>query len=154
LLLSRLCKFVRLPLVEKLLLLEAALHMAPARLAVLWLPFRMIAPLLGRQRCESPLEVAPKQEHTAQLIGAAVTTISRHSFWRSTCLVQAVAAQLMLKRRGIPATLYLGTARDMEKHLLAHSWVRCGHEILTGAAGHERFTIVASFSPRSPSNRK
>ena len=152
--LSQLCRFARLPGDEKLLLLEAALLMAPARLAVLWLPFRMIAPLLGRQRCESPLEVAPRQELTAQRIGAAIATIGRHCFWRSTCLVQAVAAQLMLKRRGIPGTLYLGTARDTENNLLAHAWTRCGREILTGASGRERFTVVASFSPRSPSNRK
>lgn len=74
-----------MPLVEKLLLLEAALFMVTARLAVLCLPFQVIAPLLGREQCESPQEVAAGQEYTEQRIGTAVKTISRHSVWRSTC---------------------------------------------------------------------
>jgi len=90
------------------------------------------------------------QDVTASRIGSAVVTMSCHAYWRSTCLVQAVAAQLMLRRRSIPGTLYLGAVKDGDNTLLAHAWVRCGREILTGASGRERFTVVASFAPDSP----
>ena len=41
----------------------------------------------------------------------------------------------MLKRRGIPGTVYLGVMKDENRPvtLAAHAWVRCGSIILTGA---------------------
>ena len=139
-------KFMRLPFAEKLLLQEAALFMALARSAILLIPFRRIAPLLGRERLESPLEITRLQDFKAKQIGWAVVTMSYRTFWQSTCLVQAVAAQLMLNRRGIPGTLYLGAVKDKENKLHAHAWVRCGKSILTGAEGHQRFSVISTFA--------
>ena len=150
-LIRRLLKFARLTFVEKLLLLEAALFMALVRPAILLLPFRWIAPLLGHERLESPLEISPAQVFKARQIGWAVVTMSYRTFWQATCLVQAVAAQLMLKRRGISGTIYLGAIKDKENKLLAHAWVRCGCEILTGASGSKQFTVIATFAPNSAS---
>jgi hypothetical protein len=67
---------------------------------------------------------------------------------QSVCLPQAVATQWMLKRRRIAGTLYLGVAKDetQPEKLAAHAWLRCGTFILTGAAGHRQFTVVATFS--------
>jgi hypothetical protein len=60
---------------------------------------------------------------------------------------------LMLRRRRLPGTLYLGVAKpaanDVRK-IDAHAWVRCGPDLLTGAAGHERFAVVASFAGEPP----
>jgi hypothetical protein len=55
----------------------------------------------------------------------------------------------MLKRRRIAATLYLGVAKkkDQPEQLAAHAWLRCGDAILTGAAGHRQFAVVAVFAP-------
>jgi hypothetical protein len=55
----------------------------------------------------------------------------------------------MLKRRRIAATLYLGVAKKESdpEGLAAHAWLRCGDVILTGAAGHLHFTVVAAFAP-------
>lgn len=153
-LIRRLLKFARLTFVEKLLLLEAVLLMALARPAILLLPFRRIVPLLGCERLESPLEITPMQDFKAKQIGRAVVTMSYHTFWQSTCLVQAIAAQLMLKRRGISGTVYLGAIKDKENKLLAHAWIRCGSEILTGASGSKQFTVIATFAPNSASNHR
>jgi len=60
---------------------------------------------------------------------------------------------VMLSRRGISATLYLGVARDENDPgaMAAHAWLRCGEVILTGAGGVERFSAISSFS-RPPSD--
>jgi Transglutaminase-like superfamily len=141
----RLKKFARVPLGEKLLLIEAALLLALARIAIRIMPFRNIAPHLGHARAESPPQVTPEQAALAKKIGWAVVIMSRSAFWDTKCLVQAIAAQIMLKRRGIPSTLYLGVAKDETRDLIAHAWVRSGSAILTGAAGHSQFTVVSSF---------
>jgi hypothetical protein len=54
----------------------------------------------------------------------------------------------MLKRRNIPATVYLGVMKDESRpeKLAAHAWVRCGEFILTGAKGHQQYTVVSKFS--------
>ena len=55
---------------------------------------------------------------------------------------------MMLRRRGLPSTLYLGVARDGEagSGARAHAWLRSGHVVVTGGAGREQFTVVASFA--------
>ena len=55
---------------------------------------------------------------------------------------------VMLSRRGINATLYLGVAKNENgpEAMDAHAWLRCGGVILTGAGGVERFSAISSFS--------
>ena len=71
--------------------------------------------------------------------------MSRHTFWKSQCLVRAIAAKKMLDRRRIESTLYLGTARDAEGKMIAHAWLRSGPFYVTGAEEMQMFTTVAAF---------
>lgn len=52
----------------------------------------------------------------------------------------------MLSTRKVSSTLYLGVARDKEKKLIAHAWLRSGKDIITGANEMEEFTEVARFA--------
>ena len=56
----------------------------------------------------------------------------------------------MLRRRQIQSTLYLGLAKDASQSLQAHAWLRCGEDIITGKAGHERFSVISSFAEQKP----
>jgi hypothetical protein len=133
---------------ERLLLLEAFALLGIARLMILAIPFRCLAVSLGRHMNESGEQVDPSALWYARMIGEAVRSAANNTPWKSVCLPQAVAAQWMLKRRRIAATLYLGVAKDEKRpeRLAAHAWLRCGDIILTGSAGHCRFTVVATFS--------
>jgi hypothetical protein len=134
---------------ERLLLLEAFVLLGVARLLVLVMPFRWLALSLGRHRHESAPRTDPCDLQLARMIGRAVRSAAANTPWKSVCLPQAVAGQWMLKRRRIAATLYLGVAKkeDEPEQLAAHAWLRYGDAILTGAAGHRQFTVVAAFSP-------
>lgn len=134
---------------ERRLLLEAFALLGTARLLVIFIPFRWLAVSLGKHMNESDALVDPSDLRIAGMVSQAVRSSADHTFWESACLPQAVAGQWMLKRRRIAATLYLGVAKDetKPKKLAAHAWLRCGDAILTGAAGHERFTVVATFAP-------
>lgn len=74
----------------------------------------------------------------AWAIGAA----ARRTPWRSKCLEQAIAAKLMLRRRQVPSTMYLGVALSRD----AHAWLRVGAVDLIGGGGHEGFAVVATFA--------
>ena len=139
---SRLREFLALPPADRRCLLEAAGWLGLARLALLLLPFRRVAPYLGRQMAQSP--AAPVD--LLNRLAWAVATVSRHLPWDCFCLAQALAAKAMLQRRGVPSTLYLGLAKDGESQLQAHAWLPCGEGILIGRQGMAGFTVIASFA--------
>lgn len=126
-------------------MVEAGCLLALARMMILVVPFRRIAPLLGQTMAESS-HAAPRQRTLAKKISWAVQTTGRHTPWESKCLAQAMAAKMMLRRRRIPSTLYLGLAKDAQGALTAHAWLRCGELILTGGQNHEEFTTIACFA--------
>jgi hypothetical protein len=133
---------------EKMLLLEAFLFLGMARMGVLILPFRWLAKTLGQHMREDKTSVPADDLKLARMIGATVRSAANYTPWGSVCLPQAVAAKWMLKRRRIPATLYLGLMKDktITEKLAAHAWIRCDHIILTGANGHHQYTVVSTFS--------
>jgi hypothetical protein len=143
---SRLHKLLNLPLADRIYLLEAAVWLGCARLAILILPFRRIAPFLGRNMAQSLETEDFANRELLDRISWAVTTASRHLPWDCLCLAQALAGKAMLKRRGVTSTLYLGLAKGEEASLLAHAWLRCGNRILTGEREMAEFTIITSFT--------
>jgi Transglutaminase-like superfamily len=145
-------RLLRCPWGERLLLFEAFACLGLARTATLLLPFRWLLPLLGQQQHETPTTTTPTFHPTLQAVAHAVAATSRYTPWESACLVQAVTAKLMLKRRGIPSTLYLGVAREGNR-LTAHAWLRSGSFVLTGGAGRQRFTIISTFAEKPGSRR-
>ncbi|GBF33820.1 hypothetical protein DCCM_2931 [Desulfocucumis palustris] len=101
---------------------------------------------MGKNIRESAMKEDIIKLETAGRIGRVVETVSRYTPWESKCLVQAIVGKIMLRRRGINNTLYLGVGRDEGKSLVAHAWLRCGEMIITGSQGRERFAAVGKFA--------
>jgi hypothetical protein len=131
---------------DRWLLMQAVSGLGVARLAVLTLPLRWIAPFLGHYMQESPATDRPAQQTMVMRVSWAVCTMSRYTPWESTCLAQAIAAKRMLQRLQIPSTLYLGVARNDAGGVEAHAWLRSGKRVVTGAPGMARFTTVGTFA--------
>ncbi len=93
---------------------------------------------------EAPAEAAPGSLSEAARVKWAVETAARVLPWKPVCLPQAVAATVMLKRRHIPSTLYLGV--DPSRALDAHAWVRVGQVTVTGGPVDQRFAVVSTFA--------
>ena len=135
----RLHRFLQMPNRQRLLLLEAALFLGLARLALLTLPFGRIAPWLQR----SP--DSDRRDTTAvRAVGQAVTIAARNVPWNAVCLPQAMAAKAMLARRGQGSTLHLGAARA-GSGLTAHAWLVAGGEVVVGEAGIDDVAPLARF---------
>jgi hypothetical protein len=131
---------------RRFLWLEAFLSLAAARIAVSRIPFRRIAPGLGRRMAESPETTSTNQQARVAAIGWSLRSAARVAPWHSTCLVQALAGKWMLRRRRLASTLYLGVDRGVENWLDAHAWLRYGSQILTGGGNLSRFRVIASFA--------
>jgi hypothetical protein len=127
---------------QRRLLLEAAVWLGGAQVALRFVPFRRIARWLERRQRGG---ASAADEVCVERIGRAVRVASRRVPWPSRCLAQALAARAMLQRRGVRTTLTLGVAKGEEGSFEAHAWLRCGTQILTGGDGVERFTVLATF---------
>ena len=95
--------------------------------------------------------VRDAEQQEALIIGRLVTAASRITPWQSLCLTQVLVVQRLLASRNIPGQFYLGVRRGCEltddpTGLSAHAWLQCGEDIVSGRAGHERFTVVSAFS--------
>ncbi|MFZ4859324.1 MAG: lasso peptide biosynthesis B2 protein [Desulfuromonadaceae bacterium] len=134
---------------ELRLLPEALLLLAFMRLAVLLIPFQRTAGFLGlKPTLTSTANVSREQSCEADYIGWALRAMAFRTPWESACLTQALAGMIMLQRRGIPALLFLGVAKDgaSPETMVAHAWLKCGNAIVTGKDGYERFTVLSTFT--------
>jgi Transglutaminase-like superfamily len=97
-------KFFRLPRQDGLLLVEAALWLAIAGFAIAVLPFRQVVRLAARPIRRSEPTQQSRLRDVKRIRWAIVATASRVP-WHAMCFQQGLAAQFMLRRRGIPALL-------------------------------------------------
>jgi hypothetical protein len=77
-------------------------------------------------------------------IGWAVAAASR-VVPRSTCLVQALAANDLCHRYGYPAQVRLGARRADGGALEAHAWLELGEEVVVG--GSQELAEYSVFRP-------
>lgn len=141
--------FGNLTWARRRLLAEAVLCLGVARLAVVAIPFRRLSRRLGSHGKESSTDVhaAPTLRIVAD-VAWSLEAASRRLPWRCACIEQGLAAKMMLRRRRISSTLYLGVARAAEGdcRATAHAWLRSGPFVITGAAARDRYTVVSTFS--------
>ncbi len=132
---------------ERLLFFEALLFIAIARIAIRFFSFKKLLNYLGTPQTELPVEMLTEADKLyLQKIGKAIRRASRVAFWKTLCYEQAITGKLMLRRRKIGTTIYIGMMKSEEKGLEGHAWIRAGNYIVTGNIALEQYTIVGSFS--------
>ena len=98
----------------------------------------------GKRDEQTPLEPISNQDfYTARCIKYAVERTCNHTPWESKCLVRALTAQKLLKRKKIASTMYLGCGMENGK-MVAHAWIRVSDYYITGGNG-EGYTVVSTF---------
>jgi hypothetical protein len=134
--------FVRMSGAQRLLVLEAALVLALARLVMITFPFRRIAPWLAR----AP-ETGRRDDALAARVREAVDVAARNAPWNAVCLPRAMAAKAMLARRGCGSSFHLGVYYDGQGKLIAHAWLEAGGAgaVVVGAEGIPGMTPLARF---------
>lgn len=140
----------RLSFAEWGALIEAALCLALVRAAILAVRFPSLSRHLGARMRESTHDDDEAKRPVLRRIRWAIGAVSRRAPWRCMCLEQAIAAKLMLRRRGIESTLYLGVARHEGETIQAHAWLRSGSVYVVGGETRSLYTIVSTFAGSAP----
>jgi len=146
-LINDLRKFLSRSWQDRFFFIEAYVLLGVLRMAILTLPFRTITEMMGLEQGQQTVLPEKTVCSDAGKIGWAVQAAASRTPWESACLVQALTGMVMLGRRNIHATLYLGIAKvEGLETMAAHAWLSCGGVILTGAGGVERYTAISMFS--------
>ena len=136
---------------QQRLFIQACYLLGSVRLSLSRKPFKeLLTELeLHRETVQQP-PLGPSALQLAHSVGWAVRAASKFSPWESTCLVQVLTAQKMLQKRGIAGAFYVGANNRSDEsgttEFLAHAWLKCSDEFITGESGHEQYTVVSSFS--------
>jgi hypothetical protein len=138
----------QLDLAERGLLLEATVCLTLARVLLRIAPFPRLARGLGAfvspqealaARAKTPAD-PERAARLAERVGWAVRAAARNLPFEVVCLPQAIAARVMLQRRGVPSILHFGVAKGRTKAIDAHAWLDAASVEVTG------YPIAASFS--------
>jgi hypothetical protein len=137
---------------RRALLAEAVAWLLAARLALIFIPFPRLARNLGSfvspadaRALQARAKTSQKEAHVAEAIGWAVTRSARYVPFKAVCLPQAMAARIMLRRRGVSSVLHFGAAKGKEKPLDAHAWLDAAGVEVTGYPVAANFAEIACF---------
>lgn len=148
----RLRRFAQVANRRRALLIEAVAWLLLARMCLIFIPFPRLARQLGRflppteaRAIQAGSPASYDEVRLAGEIGWAVTRAARHVPFKAVCLPQAMAARVMLKRRGVNSVLHFGAAKGQEKPFDAHAWLDAAGVEVTGYPIAKDYTEIACF---------
>ena len=144
-----LLRALALPSAEQWMAAEALATLAVARGILAFLPFTRAMACLGLR---PSFEDAGAQQETCvnrmvivDAVQRAMRRASKVAPFRAVCLQQAVAASLMLRRRGMVVEVHFGVAKDSIGAVNAHAWSVCMGTIITGGLVLDGYARIAVF---------
>jgi len=130
-------------LLEELPLLCGVFGVVCAIRLGLWvLPFRTMRNILAGI---APRTIRRARRLTPEHLAWAVAVTSRF-IPAASCLTQALATDLLLKRHGYLGVLHIGVAKKGKGRLAAHAWLEYAGTIIIGGRGHMDYTPLPPAS--------
>lgn len=137
--------FLRNSLSDQWLLIKALMLVWAVRLGLWVLPLRTLREIIAKST--SKASVSEQVEPTdSQLVARLVSSIRRVSKYvpAASCLTQALATQILVGRRGQPASLQIGVTKSAMGNLRAHAWLESNGEIIIGRVKDQPGFVVLS----------
>jgi len=128
---------------NKKITISVWLYAAWFRFCIRFIPMKYLRKHFGAEGEETSMEGTTEDYRYAKLISRYVNRSADNTPWESKCLVRALTAQRLLKKKKIPTTMYLGVKTEDGK-MLAHAWIRTGSLYVTGGTG-EGYAMVAKY---------
>jgi len=129
-------RFRSLSAADRVIVAEAAGLLAFIRVAVAAAPFpfvRRVLRVFPQTKNQRRHECLTEGGHDAARVAWAVAASARHLPLGTTCLVESLAVDAMLRRRGIASEIRFGVRPPDGGALTAHAWVEHNGAIVFGA---------------------
>ncbi len=134
-----------------ILIVEAFFYLLIARLVLKVFSFQRLVGLFSTTPNKTELSGEPRRWACIK-VQRAIFYVWKRFPWKPTCFHRALAAQAMLRRRGVSTTLYYGAATLPERGLTGHVWVQDGSIGVVGHLAAEGLHFVARFPESSSSS--
>jgi hypothetical protein len=139
---------------ERTLALGALVRLIAVRIALGTVSFARIRDFIDNRPVRATPPTSDGERRAGALVVRRAMIRAQRTLPGSSCLARSLAAELMLRERGLPATLRIGVADFAEPRMStraapvaldAHAWVESGSVLVAGDADLERYTALASF---------
>jgi hypothetical protein len=110
------------------------------------LPLRWIDGVLGARSDPSTPCPESADAGVADDVRWAIGAAARRLPWQPSCVPEALAASLMLRRRRVAYRVTVGV--DHADGLAAHAWTEAGSVVVTGGRVRDRFAALSSYDHR------
>ena len=142
----RLRRLLRMSRGDIALLVQAAALLVSIRAGLWCVPFATLRKILaGLATGKQGGPVSSEVRAVGRAIWA-VETAGRQFPAVGTCLIQALAAYVLLGRRGCVADLRIGVKRDDEGKFVAHAWLEKEGAILIGGEPHHSYIAMPGLN--------
>jgi hypothetical protein len=126
------------------MVIEAAIFLLLARLAIIMLPFRCLTWYFNRH-IKQPELIDPERKRLRREVSWAIDRAALILPGDTVCFPRGIAAQAMLRRRRIATILYYGAATLPETGLTSHVWVQDGVNGVVGHNSSSDYIILARY---------
>jgi hypothetical protein len=140
---ARLFRLLRYPLPKQWILVQVSILLILIRIALILLPFRTISRFEQRMGRKEPDLNAHEDVSTRRILWAISRTAGPILGDRA-CLTQALAGQILLKRRGVSTQMRIGVLKDGDGQFQAHAWLESDGQVLLGGTVSDlkRYTVL------------
>jgi len=135
-----------LPAADKLLFIEAVFTSAYVRFTLCFLSFKKVLNWLGKAN-ESMKNDDFLSTESINKTEMAVRRCNKYTPWKTECYTQALTGKILLKRRHINSTLYIGLMKDENACYKGHAWLKVNDFFVTGYNKRlQQFQVHSFFS--------
>lgn len=116
------------------------------RVALLIMPFRRIIAWQGVPGRESPDTTDAGSRSYREALHRALLLTSRYAPGLATCYTLCLAGKWLLRRKGLPSTLYIGFRKAGEAGFEGHAWLRSYDAWITGGGSRSHYDVHSYYS--------
>jgi hypothetical protein len=130
----------------RMLFFRALFLSAFVRFAIVCLPFRKVLSWKGTVNVESPSVPHPDSLPFRRSVQQAIRLSARYAPWRMECYTRALTGRILLRRKGLPGTIYVGFRKLEDGRYAGHAWLRSYDGYITGGEEKDRYTVHTCYS--------
>lgn len=131
---------------NKLLFAEALVTSAYVHFALSFLPFKVIKSWMGKPNIQQQADLSPAQLLQIKKTHHTLKLCNKYAFWKTECYTMALTGKILLRRRHIPSTIYIGWKKNDGKYE-GHAWLKTANDaIIAGNMDLTQFHVNAFFS--------
>jgi hypothetical protein len=135
-----------MPKSNKLLFMEALYTSACVRFTLSYLPFKVIKGWLGQTSRKADAQLTSDQIRQINRTYHTLKLCDRYALWKTECYTLALTGKILLRRRNIPSTLYIGWKKNEGKYE-GHAWLKTPNDnVISGNTDLTQFAVNAYFS--------